>query len=61
MKKDVMIMKKMMRRSMPAVFMTGVLLTASVLTGCGKGEGISRGMIMTVTTGDYTEKFTAER
>lgn len=60
MKKDVMIMKKMMRRSVPAVFMTGVLLTASVLTGCGKGEGISRGMITTVTTGDYTEKFTAE-
>ena len=42
------------------VLTSGLVCMMALATGCGKEEGISSGMITTMTSGDFREKFNAE-
>ncbi|MBR3514999.1 MAG: HlyD family efflux transporter periplasmic adaptor subunit [Lachnospiraceae bacterium] len=45
---------------MRTMLAAGVVWMAVLTTGCGKEEGISSGMITTLSTGDFREKFNAD-
>ena len=48
------------RKTVSLMLVTSVLFTSTLFTGCGSKEGIKSGMITTVQSSNYSEKFTAE-